>query len=221
MAAEGLQDFGHYVLTIASTFVGAAAAFLLTNLREKSRKKADEYQAGLDAQFALLAQYNKLHSINKQHLDPLKDDDERHRLVKPITQPGTLHALDFTKINFLISRKFTTIKQGRFSNLLLELSVTQEKLNTLLDGLNERNRIHLNYQKELRTILDSRMLVNAPMRKEDYAIPPYEQQLKDLTDDIYELTEQLMDELQLDFLDLGEAIRYGFIERPIIAEFNR
>lgn len=204
-----------YLLTGFSVFIGAAAAFILTEVWDTRKRKAAQYKAGIYSQFLLATQYSALAAYRKQNLKPHIDHSEREFIVKPTPPNAPNELIDFSSLSFLLDQKYRHIRQGRFKSILLTLQTVQECYRTLLEAINQRSIVHLRYQEALRQIELARAARCEQLTEDDLKIEPYASQLKELTDNIYQFIDEYIRDIVAQNIELGEAIRYGLVEKPL------
>ncbi len=141
VAGRLLVEFGTVGL---STFVGAWAAFLLQEKRDKVKARAAQAAALRSAQFVLVAQVNVLESLNRDHLALFRDADGRHFMLQPMTYFQEIPAIDQSSLNFLLNSSDPDLP-----NVLLDC---QNKWNTVIGLIRQRSQEHVRFQEVLEQV---------------------------------------------------------------------
>jgi hypothetical protein len=129
------KDFATSFLALLGTFLGATLAFRLNETKELSKLHATQREALNRAMFVLTRQHNALHQL-KSDLDKHKSRIElalNLPALKPPTYADLVH--NFADLEFLLSSKNP--------NLLLKLTVEQERFHQALESLRVRNEFYV------------------------------------------------------------------------------
>lgn len=124
------------IVTLAAAFSGAICAFWL-NDNAKARETEQQQVAAVNrAIFALVQQFNTLKVIQRQIIEPSRNDKAKFINMQPslpiTTQPPTMN---FDELSFLL--------ETEERNFLMEMMVEKERFETALQAMNERSRLHL------------------------------------------------------------------------------
>ena len=131
---KGYDLFIRILIPIVSGFIGAFAAFKLKTWEEKKKERNLEISAINKSLFVLNRQINSI-ANTRVSLNECRDDAGRAINLRP--SAGIEHSAvkqDIDSLNFLISK-------GK-SNLLLGLSIEQERFDLALWTVKHRNDIH-------------------------------------------------------------------------------
>lgn len=132
-------DWQSMFLTGLSTFVGAAAAFLLERQYSEKRERDGRVSAAKQAQYVLWSMYNLSMNIKKQLLDPNRDLENRHLLIAPHTIFVKIPPIDSVSLSFML--------EGDGANLLTKIMLAEQHFRTMVGALEERNTRHVALQK--------------------------------------------------------------------------
>lgn len=111
-----------FLNTFFGAFAGAVAAFVLNACYEFSKRRAENHEALIEAQFILCAQRNDVEHVLR-HIHPYREKLNRDQFVPRISYPFTDMRLGTNKLMFLARgnpNDFTEIlhAQATFQNLL-------------------------------------------------------------------------------------------------------
>lgn len=131
----GQKDVGTALLALMGTFLGATFAFRLNEDKEREKELALNRAALNRSLFVLSRQYNALHQLHSE-MSKYKSPFER-AFNMPAFQPPNHEDLShqFNDLEFLIELH---------PNLLLLLSVEQERFHQALESLRVRNGFYVN-----------------------------------------------------------------------------
>lgn len=122
--------------TLVAAFIGAWFAFRLTD-KAHARQTENQNVAAINrALFVVLRQFNAVKNVRDQLIDPVRN--EPGRFIKMLAlMPLDYSALkpDFESISFLLE----TDKRGLMVDLMLE----NERFHNVIEGVNERSKLHL------------------------------------------------------------------------------
>ncbi len=179
------------ILPVAfATFVGAWTAFYLQRLHERRKEFAAQMVAGKSAQFTIVAQLGYLRNIKHQCLDPQEDDPNRALTLLPYALHLKYPQLDLEALQFML--------EDEGAQLLNELNVSEQRFITLIGALEQRNITHIEMQQKLAA---------GGLAALDQAT---RHQLKDLTDSIYDLTDDARENLMKGFDRLKKYLEKRF-----------
>lgn len=128
--------FASLAIAILGTFSGAAAAFYLNERKETRQLVRARVNLLRAAQFRLIQQINTLETVNRV-LAEHKDSEARH-----IYLPGKLRSSQRGKLLEISDLEF--ILEDHDPNLLMALSVEQERFETAIAVVEDRYDFHLN-----------------------------------------------------------------------------
>jgi len=129
------NDFATSFLALLGTFLGATLAFRLNENKELAKLHATQRESLNRAIFVLARQHNALHQL-KNDLDKYKSKIElalNLPAFKPPTYTDLVH--NFSDLEFLLDSKNP--------NLLLKLTVEQERFHQALESLRIRNEFYV------------------------------------------------------------------------------
>jgi len=130
------KDIGNAMLALFGTFLGATLAFRLEEEKER-RKNADDQRKALNsALLILLRQYNALAQIEKDFANFPKDMPAAFSM--PASKPPNYGELvhNVPDLEFLLD--------SSDPNILLELTVEQERFHQAIEAVNVRNEFYVN-----------------------------------------------------------------------------
>ena len=183
------------------TFSGAFLAFYFQRRYAEKKEREAQISAAKRAQFAITTQLNAIMNMKKQVLDPMKDNTNRHLILKPFSVLAQFPPLDIASLVFMLD--------GDNAQLLNELMISEHKFRTLLGALDQRNERH--------EIMQQRMAKLGPEATLDAATIAI---LKDMTDSIYGLCDDALQGLQEAFEKLKTFIEKEFGVRALTLEFT-
>lgn len=157
-----------------ATFAGAFFAFKIEKNYKERQEKIKNFRSGKRAQFALMSQYQSLLPAKRDNLDPLEKDKNRHITLLPFPHYSQYDKIDIEALLFILDEPD--------KNILNELSVANNKFQTILGTIEKRNEEHEDFQKRSAKIGEEGALNIAT-----YHI------LKDLTDSLYDQFEDSME----------------------------
>lgn len=177
-----------------STFVGASAAFYWNIRYEKRKDIFEQYRAGIRAQFALIRQYELLYSVRKHSLDDsgMRENPNRHLELRP-------YSITLDELPTILPAQLSFMLDIHDAELLHRMDVIENKFVTTVGTLKDRNLYHTEFQHEFAQL----SMITVPR----YAI------LKDMTDQLYDLTDGTLDDLLDVFPKFREALRRRFSKR--------
>jgi hypothetical protein len=176
---------------LSGTFFGAYFAFLFERRHKELEKRNMNMAALKTAQFTIAVQLRGAKNIKSQVLDPKCEDQDRHLTILPFTVHAKFPKLDFQSLTFML--------KGEGAQLLNELMLATHQFDTLVGALNERNIRHEEMQR--------RISVQGPEIGLDQATVII---LKDMTDSIFGLGDDVVEELQSTFNRLRVYIEKSF-----------
>jgi hypothetical protein len=181
------------VSALSGTFLGAYLAFLFERRHKEKKERDVNLTAAKAAQFAIAVQLRGAKNIKKQVLDPKREDPDRHLTLPPFTVHTRFPSLDIPSLTFML--------KGEGVQLLNELLLAAHQFDTLVGALHERNVRHEAMQR--------RVSERGPDVGLDRATVII---LKDMTDSIYGLGDDVVKELQTAFELLRVHIEKAFPE---------
>jgi len=128
------SEFG---TALAGAFTGAAAAFLFQAAWEHKKQRDSEHSAIIEAQMALIAQWNHLATIQKQYLEPYRSSSDRHVEMVHYSATDPLQRINFGAIAFLL-------KEAE-PNLILEMQLAEQSYRSAIDAIEQRNLTYLRF----------------------------------------------------------------------------
>jgi len=156
-----------FVKVFFATFAGAWSAFQIDKKHKEYKEKKQNFRAGKRAQFALISQYQSLMAVKTQHLDQKKEENTRFMTLLPFSHFSSHQLVNIDSLLFILDESD--------ANLLNELSVANQKFQSVLGLIEARNNVHISFQGRAAKIGIDQALDNSTM-----AI------LKDFTDSLYE-----------------------------------
>ncbi len=119
------------IIVISAAFFGSYSAFHLNNLKEQKRQ--DQIKVGIinSTLFRLMRQYNLL-EMEKIDLEKFRENEKRFFLL-----PATVSAVDNDMKYEISNLEFLLTSSDK--NLLFDLAIEQDRFNTSLLAINQRN----------------------------------------------------------------------------------
>ncbi|WFP49517.1 hypothetical protein PL263_15620 [Methylomonas sp. EFPC3] len=179
------------ISALSGTFLGAYLAFLFERRHAEAKERDANLAAAKAAQFAIAVQLRGAMNIKKQVLDPKHKDPERHLTLTPFTIHAKFPSLDVASLTFML--------KGEGAQLLNELMLAAHQFETLVGALQERSLRH--------EVMQRRVSEQGPDIGLDRATIII---LKDMTDSIYGLGDDVVKELQSAFERLRTYIEKAF-----------
>lgn len=179
------------ISALSGTFLGAYLAFLFQRRHTEANERDANLAAAKAAQFAIAVQIRGANNIKKQVLDPKREDPDRHLTLPPFTVHAKFPSLDIPSLTFML--------KGEGAQLLNELMLAAHQFDTLVGALQERNLRHEAMQR--------RVSEHGPEVGLDRATVII---LKDMTDSIYGLGDDVTKELPTAFERLRVYIEKAF-----------
>lgn len=190
--AKFLQDnWQTSVSALSGTFLGAYLAFLFQRRYSVAKEQETNLDAARAAQFAIAVQLRGAKNIKRQVLDPMREDPERHLKLHPFTVHAKFPNLNIPSLTFML--------KGEGAQLLNEIMLVGHQFDTLIGALEERNVRHEAMQR--------RVSEHGPDVGLDRATVII---LKDMTDSIFVLGDDVVKELQSVFERLRTYIEKTF-----------
>ncbi len=190
--AKFLQDnWQTSIAALFGTFLGAYSAFLFQRRHTEAKEHEANLAAAKAAQFAIAVQLRGAKNIKKQVLDPKLEDPERHLTLPPFTVHAKFPSFNIPSLTFML--------KGEGAQLLNEIMLAGHKFDTLIGVLEQRNMRHEAMQRRVSEL--------GPQVGLDRATVII---LKDMTDSIFEINEDVIKELQSVFENLRAYIEKIF-----------
>ena len=190
--ANFLQDNGQTLISaLSGTFLGAYLVFLFQRRHIEAKEREANLAAAKAAQFAIVVQLNAAKNIKKQVLDPKRDDPNRHLTLPPFTVHVKYPSLNIPSLTFML--------KGEGAQLLNEVMLAGHQFKTIIGALEQRNVRHEAMQR--------RVSEHGPEVGFDKATIII---LKDMTDSIFGLGDDVVKELQSVFERLRAYIEKVF-----------
>jgi len=124
--------------------IGAFTAYLCDWLKEGRKKRKDQHGAIMRTQLALISQFNTIDNLEKQFLEPFRQEPERELKLISFVMHDTNLRVNYDAIAFLLETKNPT--------LVLEVHAAEQSYLAAMDALNLRNeayeRLHSNSSVE-------------------------------------------------------------------------
>jgi len=196
---------------VVGSFIGAFFAFEFERWQRRREERSDHYLAVKYAHFVLLQQWSLLRNLATQHLDALVGNENRWWMLRPIQSPPKSFSIDFNSLAFVL--------RSKDPDLLNRLAVTQDRFSTLTDLLDQRSRLHSQFQDRT-AALDSEgafpggrfVLDQQTAKKIGQALLA---QLRETTNELFESVPAAREFLTARLKELEEFIREEFPkERP-------
>ncbi|MCD5360300.1 hypothetical protein [Chromobacterium aquaticum] len=132
------KDFGTTILSLFSTFIGATFAFRLNEHKETEKLLATQKASMNRALFIIIRQFNAISQI-KQDFDNYSDKYNR-AFNMPAFKPPSYSDLthNYSDLEFLLEL------ENAHPNLLLHLTVEQERFFQAMDSISIRNEFYVN-----------------------------------------------------------------------------
>lgn len=179
------------ISALSGTFLGAYLAFLFQRMHTEVKEREANLAAAKAAQFAIAVQLNAAKNIKKQVLDPKRDDPDCHLTLPPFTVHAKYPSLNIPSLTFM--------PRGEGAQLLNEIMLVEHQFNTLIGALEERNVRHEAMQR--------RVSEHGPEVGLDKATVII---LKDMTNSIFDLGDDVVQDLQSAFERLRSYIEQAF-----------
>lgn len=168
------------ISALSGTFLGAYFAFLFERRHADAKEREATIASAKSAQFAIWAQLNAAKNIKKQVLDPKRDDVDRHLTLTPFTVHAKYPNLDVESLTFML--------KGEGAQMLGEMMLSEHMFTTLIGALEQRNVRHESMQQRISQLGPEVALDRATVMI-----------LKDMTDSIYGLGDDVVKQLQTVF----------------------
>ena len=192
LTAKFIQDnWQTSISAMSGTFLGAYLAFLFQRRHSEAKEFEANLAAAKAAQFAIAVQLRGAKNIKEQVLEPKRKDPERHLTLSPFTVHAKFPSLDIPSLTFML--------KGEGAQLLNEIMLAGHKFDTLIGAIEERNVRHEAMQR--------RVSEHGPDVGLDRATVII---LKDMTDSIFGIGDDVVKELQLVFERLRAYIEKTF-----------
>lgn len=186
------------ISALSGTFLGAYLAFLFQRRHTEKKETEANLAAAKAAQFALAVRLNAAKNIQQQVLNPLREDKDRHLMLKPFFVHAEYPHVNIASLTFML--------KGEGAQLLNEIMVVGHQFDTLLGALEQRNVRHEAMQR--------RTSECGPQVGLDHATVMI---LKDVTDSIYGLGDDVERELQSVFESFRVYIEKVFPETKALS----
>ena len=121
-----------------ATFVGALSAFQIEKSHKRHLEKLQNFRSAKNALFTFSSQYQALFAMNRQHLLPHKEEELRAFTLIPFSNFTETPEIDLNSLLFILD--------SDKPNLLNEIIIENQKFQSTIGVLNERNRVHLKFQ---------------------------------------------------------------------------
>ncbi len=190
--AKFIQDnWQTSISALSGTFLGAYLAFLFQRRHTEAKERDANLAAAKEAQFVIMVQFRGAKNIKNQVLDPKKNDPDRHLSMPPFTVHAKFPSLNIPLLTFML--------KGEGAQLLNELMLAEHQFCTLIGALEQRSLRHEAMQR--------RVSEHGPEIGFDHATVII---LKDMTDSIFGIGDDVVKELQLTFERLRIYIEKKF-----------
>jgi hypothetical protein len=135
---------GEFFSAMAGAFFGAACAFWFERIKETQRKQTEEHGAIVRAQMVLIGQLNTAKNIQKQLLNPLRNDPQREMKLIRFDMTDVSLRVAYDSISFLLMTKNPT--------LVLDIHAAEQSYISATECLVSRNsayeKLHKNSKLE-------------------------------------------------------------------------
>src|SRR5574341_260300 len=180
-------------------FSGAFVAFLLERRRREMEEKKSKISAALRAHLILIGYIETLENLNRQYLDPLRNDPQRnHKLTSSFISPVHLK-LDLDSLSFLA--------EHRKPQVFHDIHLAQRAYYSAIDALDVRN-------SWLEKFLGSEVKLLGYNRDTEQAYiaadPRSVKVLTDLTDSLYKATDLAIEKCNSAIKSLSSTIKELF-----------
>lgn len=91
------------------TLIGACVAYFSDWVKERRKTRNEQCGGLIRAQLALITQFNTIHNIRQQYLDPLRNDPARVQKLIQFEMEDTKLRVPFDSISFLLSTKYPNV----------------------------------------------------------------------------------------------------------------
>jgi hypothetical protein len=130
--------------TIAAAFAGSLSAFALERREKTKRMKADNITAGNRALFTIKRQYERLHNIRSQWIDPVRDHPLRHIIISPCTAIEYADLkFDMSSLTYLLEPQRQKQLQVNLREALSKLFLEEERFQSVVNSANQRSQLHI------------------------------------------------------------------------------
>lgn len=152
--AIGAKEIAMAVLALLGTFLGATFAFRLNQDKEEKKLHKERREALNRAMFVLARQANAVHQLKRDY-EKFTDPIERAinlPALKPPSYSDLVH--NFADLDFLL--------ESADPNILLRLTVEQERFQQVIESINMRNEFYVNeFQPKLAAVALNGKLTSA------------------------------------------------------------
>lgn len=129
MSSETTIILSPLISSAAGAVMGALAAYLLASRNEQKKDNRRNHSGLLSAQYALVSEWNIIKGIQKDLLDPLRDDPLRHYKMPIFYPPGQPLKVPFNRLGFL--------SQSDDPNLLQQIHIAEQNYESVIQTLNQ------------------------------------------------------------------------------------
>ncbi len=128
-----------------ATFVGAFFAFQIDKSHRRYLEKLQNFRSAKNSLFVFVSQYQALFAMNRQHLLDKKKEKEELRAftLKPFSNFFKTSEIDINSLLFILD--------SGSPNLLNEIVIANQKFQSTIGVLSERNKVHLKFQELVAT----------------------------------------------------------------------
>ncbi len=159
-----IAAFATLFAALLGSFLGPLFAFKLQRQEKKHRIKADNITAGNHALFILMRQYTRLDNVRKQFIEPVREHPLRFIIMRPtstVIESDDLK-LNMSNLSFFLQPQRNKNLQQKLRETLYELFLEEENFQTVVNSLNQRNRLHVEQVQPLLDQARVRLYADAP-----------------------------------------------------------
>jgi hypothetical protein len=186
------------ISALSGTFFGAYLAFIFQRRYTERKNREANLAAAEAAQFVIMVQFRGAKNIKDQVLDPKLNDQDRHLTIPPFTVHAKFPNLDIPSLTFML--------KDEGAQLLNDIMLAEHQFYTLIGALEERNMRHEAMQR--------RVSEHGPEVGLDRATVII---LKDMTDSIFGVCNDVVKQLPLAFENLRTYIEKNFPETKALS----
>jgi len=122
---------GVFFTALTGSFFGAVSAYWTERAKEARKKRIEQHGAIVRSQMALISQLNTIGNIQKQHLNPFREDPNRAAKLITFQMSDTSLRVAYDTLAFLLMEKNT--------NLVLEVQAAEQSYLSAMEVLATRN----------------------------------------------------------------------------------
>ncbi len=137
-----LKDFAPSLATLLAAFFGVWFAYRLQLISKEKSEHSEKVAAANSALFTIFQRVNTLKLIQRDFVDPFRDNPDIHIGMQPILNLESFKSeIDFDKLKFLLNTDH--------SKILFDLHIENQRYKTTVEIIEFRSNLHLNQVQPL------------------------------------------------------------------------